>query len=89
MRQVVEATGTVPPDVDLPSVVFPAADWVRDRVAEIVRSDRRWKLAEPLTVTIADAATRAYRVHCTLDTEAGDVPILPGDPVPGPDPEEI
>jgi hypothetical protein len=84
MRQVIETIGTVPPGIYPPEVIDPDIRWVQGRIESIIRADRSWKVAEPLTLTVLSEVDRTYRIHCVLDTESGDIPILPGDPRPDP-----
>ena len=82
MRQTIERTGAVPdhPDAWLPTFE-PSLLVVWAVAVAAIRADRSWKFAKPVTLTVSPDPT-TWRIHCVLDTEAGLIPILPGDPVP-------
>jgi hypothetical protein len=82
MRKTFERTGTIAPDdPDWLAPINAAHAAIFAEIEATVRADRSWKVAEPLSLTVPEGET-TWRLHCTLDTETGDEPILPGDPVP-------
>lgn len=77
----IERTGLVPDHSDdwLPTIEPPLAE-IRAEAEALIRADRSWKVTDPITLMLSDD-WKSWRIHCTLDTETGDTPILPGDPV--------